>query len=134
MKKCNRCVYCSYILTGDHVKSSASEYHHEIQHVVDCNSSNVIYLITCQKCRMQYVGETDRKLKDRFSEHQGYVRNKVLSKSTGKHFNLPGHSLSDMKIRVIEKIQNKDPFFRKQREHMYIYKFNTKLKGMNKIS
>ena len=134
MKKCNRCIYCSYILTGDKAKSSASDYHHEIRQDVNCNSSNVIYLITCQKCEVQYVGETDRKLKERFSEHQGYVRNKVLTKTTGEHFNLPGHKLSDMKIKIIEQIQNKDPHFRKQREHMFINKFNTKLRGLNKIS
>ena len=51
-----------------------------------------------------------------------------------QHFNLAGHRLSDMRIRVLEKIHNKDPFYRKKREAMYINKFNTKLKGLNKIS
>ena len=136
MKKCNRCVYCSYVLTGDHAKATASDYHHQITDEVTCNSSNIIYLIDCQKGKMQYVGETDRRrrMKDRFSEHQGYVRNKDLKKATGQHFNLAGHRLSDMRIRVLEKIHNKDPFYRKKREAMYINKFNTKLKGLNKIS
>ena len=134
MKKCNKCVYCSYITTGDHVKATASNYHHQIIQEVNCTSSNVIYLITCQKCDIQYVGETDRKMKERFAEHQGYVRNKNLSKATGEHFNLPAHKLSDMRIRILEQIFNKDPFYRKKREHMYINKFNTKLKGLNKIS
>ena len=134
MKKCNRCVYCSYVQTGNHAKSSASHYHHEITQNVNCTTSNVIYLITCQKCDAQYVGETDRKLKDRFAEHQGYVRNKILSKATGQHFNESGHRLRDMKVRILEQIQNKDPLFRKTREKMFINKFNTKSKGMNKIS
>ena len=82
----------------------------------------------------KYVGETDRKMKERFAEHQGYVRNKNLSKATGEHFNLPAHKLSDMRIRILEQIFNKDQFYRKKREHMYINKFNTKLKGLNKIS
>ena len=73
-------------------------------------------------------------MKERFAEHQGYVRNKVLSKATGEHFNLPAHRLSDMKIRILEQIYNKDHFFRKKRENMFINKFNTKLKGLNKIS
>ena len=100
MKKCNKCVYCSYINTGDHAKSSASNYHHQITHEVNCNSCNIIYLITCAKCNIQYVGETDRRLKDRFAEHQGYVRNKHLDKATGAHFNEKGHHLSDMRITI----------------------------------
>ena len=134
MKKCNKCVYCSYINTGDHAKSSASNYHHQITHEVNCNSCNIIYLITCAKCNIQYVGETDRRLKDRFAEHQGYVRNKHLDKATGAHFNEKGHHLSDMRITILEHISNPDPFFRKQREHMYINLYNTKSKGLNRVS
>ena len=33
---------------------------------------------------------------------QSYVRNKVTSEATGEQFNLPSHSLSDMRIRVLE--------------------------------
>ena len=94
------------------MKATASNYHHQIIQEVNCTSSNVIYLITCQKCDIQYVGETDRKMKERFAEHQGYVRNKNLSKATGEHFNLPAHKLSDMRIRILEQIFNKDQFYR----------------------
>ena len=47
---------------------------------------------------MQYIGETGRYAKDRFKEHIGYVENKQLEKATGEHFNLKGHSVSDMKL------------------------------------
>ena len=30
---------------------------------------NVIYLIQCRLCNLQYIGETKRRLKDRFNEH-----------------------------------------------------------------
>ena len=83
---------------------------------------------------VQYVGEADRRLKDRFVEHQGYVRNKHLDKATGAHFNEKGHHLSDMRITILEQISNPDPFFRKQREHMYINLYNTKSKGLNRVS
>ena len=60
---------------------------------------------------MQYVGETDRRLKDRFAEHQGYARNQKLTKATGQHFHLLGHSLSDMHITALEHMQNADKTF-----------------------
>ena len=88
----------------------------------------------CVRCRKQYIGETDRTLKERFREHRGYVTAKMENKATGKHFNEPGHSVNDMTVTVIEKIFNNGPGFRKQREKMWINKFNTRYKGLNKIS
>ena len=55
-----------------------------------------------------------------------------MTKATGIHFNEKGHSISDMQISILEKLFNQDPQFRKQRERMYIQKFNTKYKGLNK--
>ena len=78
------------------------------------------------------MGETERSLRERFLEHKGYVNNKILSKATGAHFNGKGHSISDMEITVIEKIFDTDPQFRKQREKMFVNKFNTKYKGINR--
>ena len=57
-----------------------------------------------------------------------------MTKSTGIHFNQKGHSVSDMQISILEKVFNQDPQFRKQRERMYIQKFNTRYKGLNKIN
>ena len=79
-----------------------------------------------------HCGESQRSIKERFLEHKGYVNNKNLSKATGSHFNQKGHKISDMEITILEKIFNPDPQFRKQREKMYINKFNTKYKGINR--
>ena len=83
---------------------------------------------------MQYIGECERSLQKRFSDHRGYVTNKILKKATGQHFNLPGHSLSDMEVTIVEKVFNKDGQYRRAREKHYIQDFNTKYKGMNKNS
>ena len=81
---------------------------------------------------MQYIGETERSLQERFSEHKQYVTTRQTSKATGLHFNLPGHSVSDMKVTILEKVHSQDPLVRKEREELYIRKFNTKYKGLNK--
>ena len=73
-------------------------------------------------------------LKDRFLEHKGYANTNNKTKATGIHFNQKGHSVSNMKITVLEKVFNSNPQFRKQREKMYIQKFNTKYKGLNRIN
>ena len=81
---------------------------------------------------MQYIGETERTLVERFSEHLGYVHNEHLNQATGWHFNLKGHSVSDMEISIVEKIHSRDENVRKEREKLYITQFNTKYKGMNR--
>ena len=59
------------------------------------------------------------------------MKNQQISKATGDHFNMKGHQISDMEISIIEKLHNKSDMFRKQREKMFIEKFNTKHRGMN---
>ena len=81
---------------------------------------------------MQYIGESERSIKERFSEHKNYVANNQILKATGAHFNLPGHSISEMRVVIIEKVHSLDPLVRKEREELYIRKFNTKYKGLNK--
>ena len=83
---------------------------------------------------MQYIGETGRYAKDRFKEHISYVENKQLEKATGEHFNLKGHSVSDMEFVVLEKVFNLDPGVRKERESLFIKNFNSKHKGIDKLS
>ena len=55
-----------------------------------------------------------------------------MTKSTGEHFNTPGHNMADMQVTILEQLFNSDPQFRKTREKMYIERFNTKYKGLNK--
>ena len=89
-------------------------------------------MLGCKKCPWQFIGESERSLKERFLEHKGYVSNNMLNKATGAHFNQKGHRISDMEISVVEKIFNNDAQFRKQREKMFINRFNSKYKGMNR--
>ena len=80
---------------------------------------------------MQYIGESERSLQERFSDHKGYVTKRQVTKAVGQHFNLPGHRASDMMVTIIEKVHSLDPLVRKERDELYIIKFNTKYKGLN---
>ena len=128
MKKCTKCPICPFVKPAKRVKSTSNNTS------VNCQSQNIIYCISCQNCRMQYIGESERSLQHRFSEHKGYAKNKHLAKATGAHFNLPGHSASDMKVTILEKVHSMDPLVRKEREELFIRKFKIlKYKGMNCI-
>ena len=94
----------------------------------------MIYLIQCEKerCKQQYIGYTQQEFRERMCQHIGYVRNKVLSKATGQHFNLPGHSKNDMKFTIIEKVRSSDPLYGREREKLHIRRFNSFYGGINR--
>ncbi len=66
----------------------------------NCQSNNLIYLISCKKCPAQYVGETYRKLGTRMSEHMNDVTKKHDT-SVAHHFSSNGHCKGDMIFEVI---------------------------------
>ena len=52
-----------------------------------CHSKNLIYLIECKKCHLQYIGEAlKRQLNERFREHRRSILNhQQLSTTTLKY-------------------------------------------------
>ena len=131
MKKCQKCIICPYIKECKQIKGKNFSW--KINTKITCESHNLIYMIECQKerCQERYIGETERSLKYRISEHIGYINTKNKSKATGHHFNLPGHSLSDLKVTAIEKVKKFNTEYRKERESYLIRKFNTFYQGIN---
>ena len=61
----------------------------------------------------QQLGVTERCWKLRFSEHVGQVN---TAKPMGVHFQLPGHSHSDMSFLPIEKVRSRDRFVLDKKE------------------
>ena len=49
--------------------------------VISIYNSNVIYMIQGTKCNIQYIGETKRRLKDRFNEHRRPINSRLSLKS-----------------------------------------------------
>ena len=80
--------------------SEITDHFTEITDHFTCTSANVIYCITCTLCKKLYIGETGRRLGDRFREHLRNVEkdNKNASKPVARHFNLPNHSVQHMAV------------------------------------
>ena len=134
MKKCNSnsCPIDPYVMTTSTVKSTQDKFSVLVNKPVDCLSSNVVYLIQCTKCSMQYIGQTGRPFKERIKEHLSYVRNNKISEPTGFHFNLPGHDISMLRATVLAQCKFNSRIFRETREEFFINKFQTKFSGMNR--
>ena len=86
-------------------------------------------MIQCNRCNLQYIGETKRRLKDRFNEHRRTIDNpNNISKPTtvAEHFlSNPNHTANDMQLIPIEKIFSMRDSIRKAREAFLIWKGRT---------
>ena len=93
-------------------------------------------MIQCNRCNLQYIGETKRRLKDRFNEHRRTIDNpNTKSKPTtaAEHFLIaPNHTANDMQLIPIEKVFSNRDSVRKAREAFLISKGRTLLPhGLN---
>ena len=116
MTKCNGqyCTACPFIKEGKEVKINGESW--RINRQLNCKSYNVVYAIICKKdnCKEAYIGETKHMLKTCLAQHCGYIQNKDDSKATGHHFNLPGHSLADLTVTIIEQVKNQTHYIEKK--------------------
>ena len=71
IRRCNnpRCTTCAYLNCKPFFTSKVTNVRYSIRHSATCSSSNVIYLITCTKCKKQYVGLTTKPLRTRINHH-----------------------------------------------------------------
>ena len=67
-KNCATCPYISDGLTSYTFFSTGET--RTIKSNLTCDTKNLIYMIQCNRCNLQYIGETKRRLKDRFNEHR----------------------------------------------------------------
>ena len=103
-----RCRACSYIMPSRSFSSSHNSKSFTVRGYITCKTTNVVYLVTCRKCQLQYVGETSRPLADRINDHLSAIR---LKKQTpiSLHFNSTGHSIADFRILGIDRIDDTSP-------------------------
>lgn len=96
-----KCLTCLTIQNKDTFESSTYNKTYPILTNCNCNSRNLIYLITCSLCEKQYVGETGNPLRNRLNNHRSDIKTKKPT-SVALHFNLEGHSYKNLQIIPIE--------------------------------
>ena len=97
------CKHCAVLDTSGKICSTTTGRHYQTRINVTCKSGNLIYCLTCNICKYQYVGQTKRRLIDRLQEHRRYVKNRNLDTATGRHFTLPGHTQEpDFKVHILD--------------------------------
>ena len=94
-----RCNTCAHTNASPTINTPGG--HITINFKYTCTSNNVVYVIECRTCDKVYIGETGRRLGDRFREHFRSTRQSNTDLPVGRHFALPGPASIDMLVSVI---------------------------------
>ena len=98
-----KCRYCPKIDKSGSITSTTYGRSYKTKVNVDCQSSNLIYAITCSRCSKQYVGQTGRRIMDRFQGHFGTISRKEINTLITDHFNNADHKgIEDIRIQVLD--------------------------------
>ena len=98
-----KCRYCPLLDTSGHFTCKVTGQVHPCMINITCRSSNLIYCITCNTCGKQYVGQTKRKILQRFQGHFYNIKVANQNDAVGMHFSQPSHrGIRDITIRVLE--------------------------------
>ena len=137
IKKCHsnhNCKLCLKFNPSHSFVSSSTNRNYEIiasNHIsiINCATSNCVYLITCQNCSIQYVGETGQTLRNRFNLHRSSIRNsqKINNcKILCDHFQKGLCKSADYTVQVIEALpENTTVTSRRKKETEWILKLRT---------
>ena len=92
---------------------------------ITCHMRNVVYAIIRTKCwPTVHVGETERELRERMTEHLRDMRLRK-DKPINFHFGEKGHTQHDMAFTVLEKVYAAERIERQLREGLWIRKLST---------
>ena len=88
--KNDKCTLCTnHLMITPYIKDTKFN-HYQFDKTLTCQSSNIIYAITCTYCDLVYIGQTSNSLTTRFSHHKSTLK---LNKDTqlNKHFQVLFH-------------------------------------------
>ena len=124
----SRCTRCCLIPPVGSVTINDQTF--RIRENLNCNSPGVVYVISCLKCRIHYVGETGNPLRNRLNNHINDIHHDKDT-AVARHFNSIPHSISDH-FRITPLLTEKNASHRKHLESELIKRFDTEApNGLN---
>ena len=130
-QKCKntRCATCPHLNCDNIFRSSVTGKTYPVRHSFSCSSSKLVYLITCSRCKKQYVGYTTNELRYRICRHRSnIINNRTIYVCI--HFNFPDHSLKNLTVQPIDTATNEREL--KEKERFWIHTLQTYVpKGLN---
>ena len=131
MKPCKqkKCKTCPSFDPNPLFKSTVTGSNFILLHDKDfsCKTKNLIYLITCNTCNIQYVGLTETEMHSRMNKHRSKINKSTFnSVYIVQHFSKEGHNFKEARIQIIDYIlENENLRVLKNKENFWINTLNT---------
>ena len=122
-KRCNTCKLGTF---GHTIHITSTNKMFVIRNPITCKTSNVIYCLTCKKCREQYIGETEQELHERQRGHLSDIKSGKAGLPYVTHFQKCG--IDNYTITGVEKVRKNCAETRKGREKFYKKLFDVEIK------
>ena len=103
------------VKTSSIFESRVEKISFHISHSFDCDSSWVVYFITCKRCATQYVASTITEYRKRFNNHKSSMNlyGKGQRGTCGEHLYshfFEGHlELEDLEVQIRDVTDKRDP-------------------------
>ena len=131
--RCEICTEDGCLETGSNTfRSSTTNKSYQMNNRFDCNTRNIIYLITCKTCGEQYVGSTTTKFRQRHNNYASNFRKYgrgergMNQESLFAHFHRDDHTKCFDQIRF-QIIDYCDPNDQERRESFWAFHLQPKL-------
>ena len=134
-----RCQVCKHLKIGDSFTLKRTEKQYSINFDLNCNSTNVVYLLSCKVCGVQYVESTTTRFRLRFNNHKSRIRahsrlsldDKFRDDLIYQHICGRAHNgIEDVSIQLIDQVNNGNDLL--DREGQWAYRLKSvKPHGLN---
>ena len=85
------CKCCDYLQECSTITFKGSDTPFEIRHNFTCDTRNVIYALTCSGCGDNYIGKTEREVRDRCGDYRNAIDNRNFKQGVHEHISECGN-------------------------------------------
>ena len=118
---CNKpkCSWCTHVKKTSTFSGTQEDRIFDIHHVVNCQSTWLIYIIECNICNLKDVGKSKTGFNIRLDNHRNHIKKAFCSCEITEHFllNPRTHNFdNDVTITIIEQIKRIDMTVERRKE------------------
>jgi ferredoxin len=127
-----RCGTCPYIITGEHFTFKNSQKPFRVKVSMNCATENLLYVLQCQGCLENYIGQTSDSLRARIRVHKQQINTPEYRKiPVSKHIAecARDHSIP-FKVFPFYKLFQSDKTLRDVKEQSFIHTFKPLLNSL----
>lgn len=137
VNKCsdNRCGTCPLLITGETFLFKGSTQPFRVKHSMNCGTENLLYVIQCQGCMENYIGQTSDTLRTRMRVHKQQINTPEYRKiAVSKHIAECARD-KDIRFKVFPfyKIMKPEKTFRDVKEQRFINIYKPLLNNLSLI-